>query len=336
MGNSWINGKSLYSINLQIMNNKQIMYDCDKGYVLDQQGPPGATCIGGLWRPTELPKCLLGQHPRLRWNRRRRRNVALSKAQKVHRFKEYLKQLAFNDLHGVENNYTNMDEYRLDPLEFLDDSPGRTKRNVQDIEEAYAKYYQKIQAKYRDYVANLLGARKNGGQVEDTYRNHLDQLRTSSRLDQHSETGDPRYTLKEGDLGYQSEYSHLFPDSLEEKPEPIISPISIPDITERLAQASNNYLLTHRVSPAHQYGPPLKQPHSEVLEEKPKDYEQARKQAEMEDFIAQLKSQTVKRRKKRDSKWHLDSIHLYQNDDSLDPYNVSKKAKLPKIPCEVS
>lgn len=47
------------------------MYDCDKGYVLEE-GPPGATCVGGKWRPTELPKCLPGQHPRLRWNRRRR------------------------------------------------------------------------------------------------------------------------------------------------------------------------------------------------------------------------------------------------------------------------
>lgn len=56
---------------LQIVNNKQIMYDCDKGYVLDV-GPPGATCVGGKWRPLDLPQCLLGQHPRLRWNRRRR------------------------------------------------------------------------------------------------------------------------------------------------------------------------------------------------------------------------------------------------------------------------
>lgn len=31
------------------------MYDCDKGYVLEE-GPPGATCIGGRWSPSELPK----------------------------------------------------------------------------------------------------------------------------------------------------------------------------------------------------------------------------------------------------------------------------------------
>ncbi|XP_049824701.1 sushi, von Willebrand factor type A, EGF and pentraxin domain-containing protein 1 isoform X2 [Aethina tumida] len=55
----------------KVINNKQIMYDCDKGYVLSE-GPPGATCIGGKWSPSQLPTCLLGQHPRLRWNRRRR------------------------------------------------------------------------------------------------------------------------------------------------------------------------------------------------------------------------------------------------------------------------
>lgn len=55
----------------KVVNNKQIMYDCEKGYVLDE-GPTGATCIGGNWSPKELPKCIPGQHPRLRWSRRRR------------------------------------------------------------------------------------------------------------------------------------------------------------------------------------------------------------------------------------------------------------------------
>lgn len=56
----------------QIMNNKQIMYDCDKGYILSERGPVGATCVAGLWRPTDLPACLPGLHPRLRWTRRKR------------------------------------------------------------------------------------------------------------------------------------------------------------------------------------------------------------------------------------------------------------------------
>lgn len=48
------------------------MYDCDKGYILSERGPVGATCVGGLWRPRELPECSPAIHPRLRWNRRKR------------------------------------------------------------------------------------------------------------------------------------------------------------------------------------------------------------------------------------------------------------------------
>lgn len=53
------------------------MYDCDKGYILSERGPIGATCVGGTWRPTELPECLLAQHPRFRVTRRRRRKRSL-------------------------------------------------------------------------------------------------------------------------------------------------------------------------------------------------------------------------------------------------------------------
>lgn len=39
----------------KVTNNKQIMYECERGYVLND-GPPGATCIGGRWSPKELPR----------------------------------------------------------------------------------------------------------------------------------------------------------------------------------------------------------------------------------------------------------------------------------------
>ncbi|KAL0277452.1 UNVERIFIED_CONTAM: hypothetical protein PYX00_004721 [Menopon gallinae] len=52
----------------KVTNNKQIMYDCDKGYALSE-GPPGATCVDGHWRPKQLPRCEPGLHPRLRWQR---------------------------------------------------------------------------------------------------------------------------------------------------------------------------------------------------------------------------------------------------------------------------
>ncbi|KAK7866166.1 hypothetical protein R5R35_001392 [Gryllus longicercus] len=52
----------------KVTNNKQIMYECERGYVL-ADGPPGATCLGGRWSPKQLPRCVPGMHPRLRWSR---------------------------------------------------------------------------------------------------------------------------------------------------------------------------------------------------------------------------------------------------------------------------
>nr|XP_014289884.1 sushi, von Willebrand factor type A, EGF and pentraxin domain-containing protein 1 isoform X2 [Halyomorpha halys] len=55
----------------KVTNNKQIMYECNKGYTL-AEGPPGATCIAGHWSPKNLPRCVPGLHPRLRWTRKKR------------------------------------------------------------------------------------------------------------------------------------------------------------------------------------------------------------------------------------------------------------------------
>ncbi|KAJ2938869.1 hypothetical protein O0L34_g17677 [Tuta absoluta] len=72
----------------KVVNNKQIMYECDKGYVLNE-GPPGATCVGGHWSPRELPICTLYQHPRIRWSRRRR---SIPEPEIRHRRSAYLRQ----------------------------------------------------------------------------------------------------------------------------------------------------------------------------------------------------------------------------------------------------
>lgn len=91
----------------KIVNNKQIMYDCDKGYVLDE-GPAGATCIGGAWSPKELPKCILGQHPRLRWSRRRRSvdddaNLNYNVTLKLQKFIDFFRKVGKKLLHMEMN-----------------------------------------------------------------------------------------------------------------------------------------------------------------------------------------------------------------------------------------
>ncbi|KAG8189218.1 hypothetical protein JTE90_013750 [Oedothorax gibbosus] len=57
----------------KITNNRQIMYECERHYTLDPQGPPGATCVDGRWSPIEKPRCVRGSHPQvIKENRKRR------------------------------------------------------------------------------------------------------------------------------------------------------------------------------------------------------------------------------------------------------------------------
>ncbi|XP_075151703.1 hig-anchoring scaffold protein isoform X2 [Haematobia irritans] len=137
----------------KIVNNKQIMYDCDKGYVLDV-GPPGATCVGGKWRPLELPQCLLGQHPRLRWNRRRR-SIKMRHLRSSYLLK-HSRTLERNLRSAFENQWIGS-EKSTDQDNAAEKIVSRTKRGRADVEEAYSKYYQRIKQKYQDFVKYLLG-----------------------------------------------------------------------------------------------------------------------------------------------------------------------------------
>uniref|UniRef100_A0A0K8VX11 CUB and sushi domain-containing protein 3 n=1 Tax=Bactrocera latifrons TaxID=174628 RepID=A0A0K8VX11_BACLA len=138
----------------KIVNNKQIMYDCDKGYVLEI-GPPGATCVGGKWRPLELPQCLLGQHPRLRWNRKRRSiQMRYLRSQYLLRNKRDLQRKLDEIING--NFQQSLTAFKRDS-DKINAPKTRIKRTPSEIDQAYSKYYQKIKEKYQNYVKNLLG-----------------------------------------------------------------------------------------------------------------------------------------------------------------------------------
>lgn len=197
------------------MNNKQIMYDCDKGYVLSEKGPVGATCVGGLWRPFEMPECLPGLHPRLRWNRRKR-DTNMHETPKLHKnfndFKRQLREIIRSDsviddpfplhqqmrakrslLHHknvqrkihrrpIRNYHTNSKWHLIAPaiMRFkrninqkryhqIEQQFARPLRNEyqqqqqrtrfeEEQQRAYDKYYEKIRAKHRNYINNLLKA----------------------------------------------------------------------------------------------------------------------------------------------------------------------------------
>ena len=173
------------------------MYDCDKGYVLNE-GPPGATCVGGKWRPTELPKCIPGQHPRLRWNRRRRRSIRdknLKNLYLLYRYHELLKKRIGTRQENFDRTKRNVDDfyrgrrigkrpsglkYKMSPINrykrhvinnnaqfqshvshTLQQILVRKRRELSEIEQAYSKYYEKIKEKYKSYVKTLLGVQQS-------------------------------------------------------------------------------------------------------------------------------------------------------------------------------
>ncbi|XP_045513614.1 uncharacterized protein LOC123707539 isoform X2 [Pieris brassicae] len=90
----------------KVVNNKQIMYECDRGYVLSE-GAPGATCVGGHWSPRELPKCTLYKHPRIRWSRRRR---SITDTEVRHRRSAYLRQYYTNLRKSLDTSQENLDQ----------------------------------------------------------------------------------------------------------------------------------------------------------------------------------------------------------------------------------
>ncbi|XP_076061125.1 hig-anchoring scaffold protein isoform X2 [Oratosquilla oratoria] len=53
-----------------VRNNRQIRYECSRGYYL-VNGPPGSTCVAGRWSPEQKPQCIPNYHPRIRWLRKR-------------------------------------------------------------------------------------------------------------------------------------------------------------------------------------------------------------------------------------------------------------------------
>ncbi|XP_017883108.1 uncharacterized protein LOC108626764 [Ceratina calcarata] len=97
----------------KVVNNKQIMYDCDKGYVLDE-GPTGATCIRGNWSPKELPKCIPGQHPRLRWSRRRRSVNEEDITMNYRKFIEFFRKIGKKLLHLEMNKVKEHSKHKLE------------------------------------------------------------------------------------------------------------------------------------------------------------------------------------------------------------------------------
>lgn len=215
----------------KVINNKQIMYDCDKGYILEN-GPvsSGATCVGGKWSPAELPKCLPGQHPRLRWNRKKR-SLDLRKA----RGKFLL------------NHYRNIKRQHFDHqvLEsFVRDASKREKRSINkrdsrdysEIDRAYVKYYESIKEKYRQYVKSLFASQKMRAhsQINHHHKNNNTQNNENSRKILTNDGrwfnhNNPEFRYRANNKARTFTFDQTNDDEKEELP-----PVALPSINDRI------------------------------------------------------------------------------------------------------
>ncbi|GAB0099339.1 locomotion-related protein Hikaru genki [Sergentomyia squamirostris] len=338
----------------KIMNNKQIMYDCDKGYVLNE-GPVGATCIGGLWRPTDLPSCLLGQHPRLRWNRRRRSASMAIQNKRYHAWvKDYLNQLAQDDIakdqgHRRKRESDNRIIYPLTYYRNFENFPtlpvfstthAREKRQLSDIERAYSKYYQKIKEKYKTYVKQLLG-------YNSKHTNHTLANRPKQASKDRIQMQDGRWmnTYNNPEMWSRYRATHKVRTAGNENHnEDDSTRITIPDINdnrdsseELLKQVSN--LLNQEP----EYQPPSKfQKHDaealrnyqQKLEDLALSQNKNSTDSSLPSIIAQLKSQIVrKKRAIHDARTNFTTDKIL-NDENGNETTLGNRKNRIRIPCE--
>lgn len=346
----------------KVVNNKQIMYECDKGYVFVDGVPPGATCVGGNWSPQELPICVPGQHPRLRWNRRRR---SIDKRYaRLHHINPILQRMAFVHQRAKRDlgprfmvpkyrnkimNYARMKREQLirKRLFYLN----RIRRDVTEPEEAYKIYYDKLMAKYRNYVLQLLEHHRThnitphhnmphkphpqpphlqsqpsqpiqGKVWYHTYKTNEDQ-HSDHRLS-HLPTNDflEFEQLSHYRSHYPDKYSvqNAYPSVMK------ITPIAMPNINDHINSDSENQIYDSSqpqfINNEYNFDP---QDRNRKELQSNEHANNADKRPITSSIIAQLKQQIVRRRRKR-------SPDDFDDDGAEFTDNNGKKR--PKIPCE--
>lgn len=352
----------------KVVNNKQIMYECDKGYIFADGAPPGATCVGGKWSPLELPICLPGQHPRLRWNRKRR--SIDQTVQRFNRAQNFIQQLRFlkrwkRDLSSkpiplnVQRSPSNL--YPI--IRIKRDSQLRTnlyhltrkRRDSSDLERAYTKYYDKIKEKYKSYVKNLLAQNRlqvtsqpnsmikphtpitNDGKVwyhpynnpENNYHHQkMSHLPTNEFMD-------------DADIAHYRNHHHFSNDKYAQNAYPNllkVAPIAIPNINEQLtsinSENENNLYDFHDTRFVNNEYNLMHQEKDSGYLENTSHFE---KRPNETSIIAQLKQQIVRKKRSPQHDEYEDDRKGRRGefDDDGGDFTDSNGKKKPKIPCEV-
>lgn len=289
----------------------------------------GATCIGGKWSPSELPECLPGQHPRLRWNRKKR-SVDLKFARGKFLLNHYrnIKRQHFDhqvveDFVKVASNrekrslraYRGRRSHRksLSIITQNSEKTSRKKRNVSkresrdysEIDRAYSKYYEKIKARYRNYVKNLFPTPKiRSALLNNSYpMQPLEEVKNTKKI----QVQDGRWynSYNNPEFRYRAMHkARTFSNDLqnEEYENDMGPPVALPSIND--PTRSNRYEYQHNESVSNYY-PSYHHNKEERHYPVEETYEPSRKTNSTSadiaaNIYAQLQSQMVRRKRDLD------------------------------------
>lgn len=318
----------------KVINNKQIMYECDKGYVVKAGSPPGATCVGGSWSPIELPTCILGQHPRLRWNRRRRsaqlHQKRFSRSDYLQKFYRSLSRQFYNPHGDRTKRLTTFNNPILRFKKFeLSNTLRRQRRELSEVEQAYTQYYEKIKQKYRKYVKNLLNVNRQRFTgphhiVEDDVHQGPEAVHKYRDIHQTRMNGNSR----------DDSTPFLGPSKLQTA---VATPISIPNINDNIQPVSddNEYTNTREKYVNNDFDVM----NNFWVDRSSGEYDSSQdyKKQNVSSIIAQLKSQIVRKKRSDDDGRKNQRQNRRQNQTAVEEWpdnpDAPKRGK-PKGPCE--
>jgi hypothetical protein len=281
----------------------------------------GATCIGGKWSPAELPECLPGQHPRLRWNRKKRsvdlkfargkfllnhyRNIK-RKHFDHHVVEDFVKVASIREKRSASSYRGRMGARMFSILNSNPEHSSRKRRSIlkresrdYEIDRAYSKYYEKIKARYRNYVKNLFpNPRSRSTLLNNSYPlQPMDEVKNTKKI----QVQDGRWYNSYNNPEFRYRATHkartfsndLQNDEFENEMGPPVALPSINDPTrsnrfEPLNQSVSNYYPSYHNSDR-----------TVIIEESP--YETLKKLNNSADIAAniyaQLQSQIVRRKR---------------------------------------
>lgn len=240
----------------------------------------GATCVGGKWSPAELPKCSPGQHPRLRW-RRRKRSLDLRKARGKFLLNHYrnIKRQHY-DHQNIENfvkvaskrEKRDLESYRGRPVKILQKPRSIFKRDDRhyssEIDHAYSKYYESIKARYRNYVKNLFLGSKSRSHIVNNNSVPLqsaDDMKSPKK--HHGQDGrwfnynNPEFRYRSNKLRSLSNNEQQIDDEIE----PAGPPVALPSINDPIR--TNRYEVESELNlSVSNYYPRLVQNHEKAEE----------------------------------------------------------------------